>query len=62
MISMFGLVNLFGAGMTSSSRKSIKIVGNKRKDKEPVYFKKFLSISHERLFLILEGRRLLVER
>ncbi|KOM48046.1 hypothetical protein LR48_Vigan07g175000 [Vigna angularis] len=45
--------------MTSSSRKRVKIVGHKRKDKEP---NKFLSIAPERYFLIVHDKRLLIER
>ncbi|KOM40746.1 hypothetical protein LR48_Vigan04g094400 [Vigna angularis] len=48
--------------MTSSSRKRIKTVGNKRKEPELPYSNKFLSRRHEHHFLTIQDRRLLMER
>ncbi|KOM47790.1 hypothetical protein LR48_Vigan07g149400 [Vigna angularis] len=45
--------------MTSSSRKRVKTIRHKRKDKEP---NKFLSTTHERHFLVMHDRILLMER
>lgn len=47
--------------MTSSSDKRVKTVGNKRKENEHIYSYKFLFAAHERHFLIVEDRRLLME-
>ncbi|KOM57418.1 hypothetical protein LR48_Vigan11g045100 [Vigna angularis] len=47
---------------TSSSGKRVKIVGHKRKEKETIYANKFLTAAHEKYFLIMDGRRLLMER
>ncbi|KOM49558.1 hypothetical protein LR48_Vigan08g038500 [Vigna angularis] len=48
--------------MTSSSRKRVKTVGNKRKDPKLFYSNKFLSHKHERHFQTVQDRRLLMER
>ncbi|BAT97666.1 hypothetical protein VIGAN_09118100, partial [Vigna angularis var. angularis] len=48
--------------MASSSGKRIKTVGNKRKEPERPYSNKFLSGRHEQHFLIVQDRRLLMER
>ncbi|KOM43503.1 hypothetical protein LR48_Vigan05g110700 [Vigna angularis] len=51
-------------GIASSSGKRIKTLGSKRKDKEPdrSYSNKFLSRKHECHFIVLQDRRLLIER
>ncbi|KOM40717.1 hypothetical protein LR48_Vigan04g091500 [Vigna angularis] len=48
--------------MASSSWKRVKTVGNKRKDPERFNSNKFLSHKHERHFMIVQDRRLLMER
>ncbi|KOM57630.1 hypothetical protein LR48_Vigan11g066300 [Vigna angularis] len=45
--------------MASSSRRRVKTIENTRKDKEP---NKFLSNAHERHFLVVQDKRLLMER
>ncbi|KOM25689.1 hypothetical protein LR48_Vigan158s000200 [Vigna angularis] len=52
----------FCLGMTSSSGKRIKIVGNKRKEPERSYSNNFLSRIHEQHFINVQDRRLLMER
>ncbi|KOM40742.1 hypothetical protein LR48_Vigan04g094000 [Vigna angularis] len=48
--------------MASSSGKRIKTMGNKRKEPERRYSNKFLSRRHEQHLLIVQDRRLLMER
>ncbi|KOM57531.1 hypothetical protein LR48_Vigan11g056400 [Vigna angularis] len=48
--------------MTSSSCKRIKIVGAKRKEPKRPYSNKFVSRRQEQHFLIVQDRRLLMER
>ncbi|KOM43566.1 hypothetical protein LR48_Vigan05g117100 [Vigna angularis] len=48
--------------MTSSSGKRMKTLGNKRKDPERFYSNNFLSDKNERHFVIVQDRRLLMER
>ncbi|KOM26976.1 hypothetical protein LR48_Vigan347s003000 [Vigna angularis] len=49
-------------GMTSSSGKRVKTMGNKRKDPERFYSNKFLSHKQERNFVTVQDQRLLMER
>ncbi|KOM24874.1 hypothetical protein LR48_Vigan10s000300 [Vigna angularis] len=49
-------------GMASSSSKRINTVGAKRMEPELPYSNKFLSRIHEQHFLIVQDRRLLMER